>query len=349
MNRILNGLAPSLTCAVIGLCLVIATPQVAAAETIVLKKADFGAATQTRTKRSMWWSQEIEKRSGGQVKIQYFPAGSLLKASDTYEGVRSGAVDIGIWVQAYNPSVSPMSGLFFLPGVSSHIGPALQAVSELIFTSEFTFYRDEMRKLGVEPLYAWGVSDQELIATKPLAGLADLRGMKVRVIGKAWPKLISKFGGTPVAMPWPEVYEGLARGTLEGNVGYVTANVTAKLHEVAKHHTRIHLGAPAGPVAIMNKETWDGLPDDIKKIIRDVSGEFAAELAEDYSKDITDAMGTMKAGGVNFYEWSPDDRAELTAAMKVVWDAWADGMEAKGLPGKEALRRYLDLQRKHGG
>ena len=321
----------------------------AVAETIVLKKADFGAATQTRTKRSKWWSDEVEKRSGGKVKIEFYPASSPLKARDIYEGTRSGAVDIGIWVQAYNPSVSPMSGLFFLPGISKQIGPALRAVSELIFGPDFTFYRDEMRKTGVEPLYAWGVSDQELISTKPVGGLAALKGLKVRVIGRAWPKLISEFGGTPAALPWPQVYEGLSRGTLDANVGFVTANVSAKLHEVAKHHTRIYLGAPAGPVAIMNKKKWDGLPDDVKKIIRQVSREFTERLAEDYAKDLAAAMATMKASGVKFYKWPPAERAKLGASMRAMWDAWADGMEAKGMPGREALRRYQELLKKHAG
>ena len=326
-----------------------AAPPAALADTIILKKADFGVATQTRTKRSMWWSEEVSKRSGGKVKVQYFPAGSLLKARDTFEGIRSGAVDIGIWVQAYTPSVSPMSGLYYLPGISTHIGPAMRAVKELVFGPEFSFYRDEMRKLGVEPLYAWGVSDQELISTKPIGSLAALKGLKVRAIGRAWPKLISEYGGVPLTMPWPEVYEGLSRGTLEANVGYVTANVSAKLHEVAKHHTRIHLGAPAGPMAIMNKAKYDALPADVKKIMAEVSAEYVDLLAADYAKDLDDAMKAMKAAGVTFYEWPADDRAKLENSMGKMWKAWADGMDAKGLPGSEALKRYQELQKKHAG
>ena len=331
-----------------GLALVAAPPP-APADAIILKKADFGVATQTRTKRSMWWSDEVGKRSGGKVKIQYFPAGSLLKARDTFEGIRSGAVDIGIWVQAYTPSISPMSGLYYLPGISTHIGPAMRAVTELVFGPEFSYYRDEMRKHGVEPLYAWGVSDQELISTKPIGGLAALKGLKVRAIGRAWPKLISEYGGVPLTMPWPEVYEGLSRGTLEANVGYVTANVSAKLHEVAKHHTRIHLGAPAGPMAIMNKAKYDALPADVKKIMAEVSAEYVDLLAADYAKDLDAAMSTMKAGGVTFYEWPAADRAKLEGSMRKMWKAWADGMDAKGLPGNDALKRYQELQKKHAG
>lgn len=319
----------------------------APAKPIVLKKADFGPVSLSRVRLSQWWAEEVGKRSGGRVKIEYFPAETLLKAADIFEGTRSGVADIGIWVQAYNPAVSPISALFTLPGVSPRFRPAIHAASELMLTSDFAFFRDELKRLGVEPLYSWGVSDQEMISTKPVASLAALKGLKVRVIGKEWPKLISEHGGTPVAMPWPEVYEALSRGTLDAVVGFVTANRDGKLHEVAKHHTRIELGAPAGPAAIMNRKAWDGLPKDIQDVMRQVAKEYPDRLADLYEKEVRDAVREMEAKGVKFYEWPREDRARLQASMEAIWEAWAKEMEAKGIPGREALRRYLELQKKH--
>ncbi|MCL4745248.1 MAG: TRAP transporter substrate-binding protein DctP [Burkholderiaceae bacterium] len=321
--------------------------QTAPKATIVLKKADFGVATQTRTRLSTWWGEELERRSGGRVKVEYYPANSLVAAADVFEATRSGTIGVGIWVQAYNPSVSPMSALFTLPGISPDFRSAARAANELMFGDEFTFYRDELRKLGVEPVYVWGVSDQELIGTRPLGGIAALKGMKVRVIGREWPKLIDAFGATPVAMPWPEVYESLARGTLDANVGFVTANRDSKLYEVAKHHTRIGLGAPAGPLAIMNRATWEGLPKDIQQIIRDLGREFPDKLADLYETELADAIAQMKRNGVTFYEWSAPDRARLRSTTEATWKTWAEGLDSKGLPASEALRRYLALQAKH--
>lgn len=314
---------------------------------IVLKKADFGPMALSRVRLSKWWAEEVEKRSGGRVRIEYFPAETLLKAADIFEGTRTGVADIGIWVQAYNPAVSPISALFTLPGVSPRFRPAIHAAWELVFTSDFAYFRDELRRLGVEPLYAWGVSDQEMISTKPLPNLAALKGLKVRVIGREWPQLIKEYGGTPVAMPWPEVYEALSRGTLDANVGFVTANRAAKLHEVAKHHTRIGLGAPAGPAAIMNKKVWDGLPKEIHEIIRGLGKEYADRLADVYEKEVQDAVREMEAQGVRFYDWPPADRAKLQASMEAIWESWAKGMEARGIPGREALQRYVELQKKY--
>jgi TRAP-type C4-dicarboxylate transport system substrate-binding protein len=313
----------------------------------VLKKADFTPATNSRTQVSKWWAEEVEKRSGGRVKIEYFPAEALLKAADIFEGTRTGVADIGIWVQAYNPAISPISALFTLPGISPKFRPAIHAAYELVFTSDFAYFRDEFRRLGLEPLYSWGVSDQEMISVKPVDGLAALKGLKVRVIGREWPKLISQFGGTPVAMPWPEVYEALSRGTLDANVGFVTANRDSKLYEVARHHTRVSLGAPAGPAAIMNKRVWDGLPRDVQEVMRQVSKEYLTRLADVYDREVQEAMKEMEAKGVRFHEWTTEDRAKLRASMEAVWEAWTKEMEAKGIPAREALRRYVELQKKH--
>ncbi|GMV45963.1 MAG: hypothetical protein AMXMBFR66_13610 [Pseudomonadota bacterium] len=321
--------------------------QPAAASPIVLRKADFGPATQTRTTLSMWWARELEQRSQGRVKVQYFPADSLVKASDVFEATRSGVVDIGIWVQAYNPAVSPLSAVFTLPGISPNFRPAVLAASELMFDSPFSFFRDELRRLGVEPLYVWGVADQELIGTRPLTGIGALKGLKVRVIGREWPKLMSEFGAVPVTLPWPEVYEALGRGTLDANMGFITANWDSKLYEVAKQHTRIRLGAAAGPLAIMNKAAWDKLPDDVKAIVRQLAREFPDKLADLYEREVDKAVKEMEGKGVKFYAWPQGDRDKLQAAMEALWQGWAVEQEAKGLPAREALRQYLALLKKH--
>jgi len=214
-------------------------------------------------------------------------------------------------------------------------------------TSRLDALRDELRRLGVEPLYVWGVADQELIGTRPLAGIGALKGLKVRVIGREWPKLMSEFGAVPVTLPWPEVYEALGRGTLDANLGFVTANWDSKLYEVAKHHTRIRLGASAGPLAIMNKASWDKLPEDVKGIIRQLAREYPDKLADLYDKEVDKAIKEMEGKGVRFYTWPQGDRDKLQAAMEGLWQGWAAEQEAKGLPAREALRQYLALLKKH--
>lgn len=347
MKSIARMLAVVLAVAAVVLPTASPAQQPAAASTIVLKKADFGAPTLTRTALSMWWGKELERRSQGRVKVQYFPSDSLVKASDVFEATRSGVVDIGIWVQAYNPAVSPLSGVFTLPGISPSFRPAVLAATDLMFGPEFPHFRDELRKLGVEPLYVWGVADQELIGTKPLEGIGALKGLKVRVIGREWPKLISEFGGVPVTLPWPEVYEALGRGTLDANMGFVTANADSKLYEVAKYHSRAHLGASAGPLAIMNKASWDKLPEDVKDIVRQLAREYPGKLADLYEKDVDKAIQEMQAKGVKFSSWSSADRAKMQAAMESLWQGWVNEQQTKGLPAREALAHYRALLKKH--
>lgn len=320
----------------------------APAKPVVLKIADFQPANASRVRLTRAWAEDVERRTQGKVKFEYFPAEALLKAAEIFEGTRSGVTDIGIWVQAYNPAIAPALALFNLPGISPAFRPAIRASNELILTGEFGFFRDDLRKLGVEPLFSWGVSDQELISTKPLADLAALKGLKIRVIGREWPQLISGFGGTPVAMPWPEVYEALSRGTLDANVGFVSANRDAKLYEVAKHHSRINLGAPAGQLVIVNKRVWDSLPQDIQLAMREAGQRsFAEGLADLYEKEMHEAIKEMEAKGVRFYSWDAASRDKLHSAMSALWETWAKSMDARGLPASEALRRYLELQKKH--
>ncbi|ODS98504.1 MAG: hypothetical protein ABS56_04785 [Lautropia sp. SCN 69-89] len=315
---------------------------------ITLKIADFMPFANSRAQATRGWAEDVEKRTKGRVKFEYFPGESLLKATEIFEGTRSGVADIGIWVQAYNPAISPISALFNLPGISPAFRPAIRAANELVLTGDFAFFRDELRRLGVEPLFAWGVSDQEMISTRPIPDLRALKGMKIRVIGREWPQLISGFGATPVAVPWPEVYEALSRGTLDANVGFVSANRDSKLYEVAKHHTRIKLGAPAGPLVIMNRRAWDRLPEDVQLAMREEGLAFAERLSDVYEKEVQDAIKEMEGKGVRFHTWDAANRERLQSAMVALWGTWARSMDSNGVPASEALRRYLELQKKHG-
>lgn len=320
---------------------------VLAQQAVTLKIADFQPMTTPRVQVIRQWTEDVEKRSQGKIKFRYFPAESLLKASEMFEGVRTGVADVGVWVQAYNPAVSPLSALFTLPGVSPKFGPAVRAANELIVSGNFPYFRDELDKLGVVPVFAWGVADQEMISTKPVNNLAMLKGLKIRVIGREWPQLISQFGGTPVAMPWPEVYEALSRGTLDANVGFIVADRDSKLYEVAKYHTKVNLGSPAGPLVIINKKVWDGLSKEQQQIMRDAGAAAGQRLAEVYRKQYDEVVKELESHGVKFFGWDAADQQKLHAAMSALWGQWAKSLDAKGAPASEALKRYLDLQKKY--
>ena len=86
-----------------------------AADVIRLKYANFSPPTHGLSVLSDQWCKELEKRTDGRVKVAYFPAGTLVSANQTYDGVVKGIVDIGFSIMSYTPGRMPLSEVIVLP------------------------------------------------------------------------------------------------------------------------------------------------------------------------------------------------------------------------------------------
>jgi TRAP-type C4-dicarboxylate transport system substrate-binding protein len=95
---------------------VFSLPAVSEAKTTTLSLSHFFPATHfVNTEMVAQWVKEVEKASGGQVKINVFPGATLLKPRETYDGIVSGTADIGVGVFAYTPLVSISEAVPLLP------------------------------------------------------------------------------------------------------------------------------------------------------------------------------------------------------------------------------------------
>ena len=140
------------------------------------------------------WAQDIEKRTGGRIKIKVYPAGSLTKADQCFEGVVNGISDIGMSCFAYTPGRFPL-----LEGLDLPVGYPNGAVATRIANDMVRKYKPQELG-GVEVLYVHAHGPGILASKKPVKSLEDLKGLKVRATGLS-KSIADKLGATPVAMP----------------------------------------------------------------------------------------------------------------------------------------------------
>ena len=120
---------------------------------------------------------------------------------------------------------------------------------------------------------------------KQVLTLEDLAGLKVRTPSRTGVDILEALGAVPVGMPVPQVYEALSRGVVEGAWIPWTIMRPFRLHEVTMYHTEVSLLCPLF-VMTMNRARYDGLPDDIRKIIDETTGmALAARLGRLWQDD----------------------------------------------------------------
>ena len=262
-----------------------------------------------------WWASEVEKRTGGKIKIQIFWMESLVKWKDMLEGVQSGMADVG-WVTAtYHPSKLPM--WFMLDNVFNYRNDYVASVLASIETIENEpNLKTEFEKQKIFLLGSHISGQAQTGLTKPINSVNELKGRTLRTIGGAKTLFWQNLGVNPIFMAFGELYEALGRGTVDGigDCAISLAN-TFKLYEVIKIMYMADAGGVVAGGLCINTDVWKKIPQDLQKVLLDLRHDYGIRYAQQ----------TMDLEAVLYKEWqtkhgvkvqypTPEDQKTIQAA-----------------------------------
>jgi TRAP-type C4-dicarboxylate transport system substrate-binding protein len=295
------------------------------AKEIRLKVANYFPAPASQSTVLEDFCRELEKRTGGQVKVDYYAGQSLLSTSAMFDGIVSGIADIGYSHVYYTAGRMPVTEAAGLPLGYPSAWVSSQALND--------FYQQYKPKEFDQVKVLWmNTSTPSAIATakKPIHKLEDLKGLTLRAPGIAG-DVIKALGGTPAPTPMPEVYDAISKGVLDGEASNFETLRTFRFAEVAKYSTSVwQITNPYPFYLAMNKDSYKKLPPGIKSIFDNLVGEYK-ELyilmwnAVDFAGK---AYGVEK--GVEFIDLSPSEAARWKAAVEPVINNYIKHMVNKG-------------------
>ncbi|MYE37672.1 MAG: TRAP transporter substrate-binding protein [Rhodobacteraceae bacterium] len=291
----------------------------------------------------MPWAKEIEDKSEGRVKIEVFPAMQLGgRPADLYSQVRDGVVDIVWTVPGYTPGRFPLTEAFELPFLEGNASTASPALTE--------YYQKWMKEEygDTHPLVFHSTAPTHLhTVLKQISKLEDFRGMKIRAPSQVSAETLRALGAVPVGMPIPAVYEGLARGVVEGTAIPWTIMRPFRLHEVTEFHTEVALSRVTF-VLTMNKQSYDELPPDIKSIINNSSGiSLAKRLGQLWDDDEKPGRAIVVERGHPILTLTERERQKWQEATQPVIDSWITKVNALGYDGQELIEDVKKLLAKY--
>jgi TRAP-type C4-dicarboxylate transport system substrate-binding protein len=312
----------------------------ATAQTI-LSYSIFFPATHAQAKAGEDWAREIEKRTGGKVKINIFAGGSLTPADQCYDGVVKGITDIGMSLFAYTRGRFPLMEALDLPmGYPSGMVATRTA-------NDFVKKMNPKELDDVKVLYLHAHGPGLLHTQKPISSMADLKGMKIRSTGLS-AKIVENLGGVPVSMPQGGTYEALQKGVVQGTLAPMETLKGWKQAQVVKHTTDCsNIGYTTAMFVVMNKRKWNALPEDVKKVFDDVSREWIAVAGKAWDDADVEGHEYAKELGNTTSKLSAKESALWEQAVRPVVDGYIKDMDSKGLPGKQAVREVESLIHKY--
>jgi tripartite ATP-independent transporter DctP family solute receptor len=262
--------------------------------------------------------KKLETTTNGRISIQMFPSMQLGGEKEMIEQAQVGALQIArISVGAMGPVVDDLN-VFNLPFVfrdEAHMRKVIDGPigKELI---------ERMSNAPESRLIALGWMDagtRNVYANKPVTKPADLKGMKIRMMGNPlFVETMNAMGGNGVAMGFNELYSALQTGVVDGAENNPPTLLAQNHYTVSKVYSLTgHLIIPE--IFVFSKRSWEGLSKEDQALTRKVSGEAQLEQRALWDAYVLDAETKLKAAGVQFV---PADKPAFYKATQPIRDKY---------------------------
>ncbi|MBS8262626.1 c4-dicarboxylate-binding protein [Roseibium polysiphoniae] len=266
------------------------------------------------------FKEEVEKNSSGRIEINIRPAAQLGGDVEIIEQTQMGLVHIAIPPTGNLANFNEQMYLFDLPFLMNDDASMKRVLDgevgdELLTTLESN---------NLHGIAMWGAGFRNMTNNiRPIDGPKDLDGIKMRTLQA--PTILATYrayGANPTAMAYVEVYNGLQQGVVEGQENPLANIASMKFYEVQKYMT-LSRHAYHTYAAVMNKDAWNSLPDDLKTVVEEamIVGRDAARQFTD--EDETKIIENIK-GQIEISDLSEEGRAAFIEASQPIYDEFRE-------------------------
>lgn len=280
-------------------------------------------------------AERVSEATGGEVKLEVYPAAQLGFAADMLSGMKLGTVEMFVgattWLGAFDTDWW-VSGTLYAFNDQEHArtfheGPIFQAMAEKLVEDH-----------GIRVLAQnWDRGPRNFIATRPVETIDDLAGLKIRVPPQeSWITDFKLAGASPTPMSLTETFTGLQQGIVEATEQASNWLYANKYHTIATQLTRTNHNYEETGVMI-SETVWQSLTPEQQEALQTAATEVAAWHNEQLTSEIESAEKAMEAEGVTIHDvdvakWQAQFRAnfdtlagqvgystDLTDAIKADW------------------------------
>jgi TRAP-type C4-dicarboxylate transport system substrate-binding protein len=229
--------------AALGLCIAVS----AAAQT----KWDMPTAypaTNFHTENIMQFVADVEKATGGKLKITVHANASLFKANEIKRAVQTEQAQIGeILISGY-ANEDPIFGTDSIPFLATSYADASK-----LWKASSKALQDRFAKQGMRVLYAVPWPPQGIYSNKPIASVADMKGLKMRTYNPATSRIAELAGAQPVTIQAAELAQAMATGAVNANITSGATGYDSKAWEQVKYFYDAQAWLPKNIVFVSEK------------------------------------------------------------------------------------------------
>jgi TRAP-type C4-dicarboxylate transport system substrate-binding protein len=328
----------------LGLAVMLSTP--ASAAEITLRFASVNTeGTAPYDQVLVPFARAVEEESGGRIEVALKPMGGYGKPAELFNMVEKGAIEMAVSVQGYNPGRFPQSSVMELPLMFDNAISGTEAMLSLYKEGLLDKDYASVKVLGLYTLPPYPI----FTTGKKIQSVRDFRGLRMRAPSTTVGVALAKLGAVPLGIPLNMIGDTIASGYVDAIAYGWDSTTTTKgangkfLSEQLNVVIDARLASPSLMV-VMNRATWDAMPDDLRKIIEKHSPELSMGSAR--IREAQEAVTKKKVQNDPHFTaltFNDEQRAELQRVTAPAVAEWKANMAKQGIDGERLYTRAREL------
>ncbi len=277
-----------------------------------------------QTKNVQQFAQDVERLSGGKLKITLHPGGSLFKQPEIKRAIQGGLVPAGEFIISGLSNENPIFGVDSIPFLATSYADAKRLLKASKPVQQQVFEQQ-----GIKMLFSVPWPGQSLYSVSPINSAQDFKGTKMRAYNPATTKIAQLLGASPVTIQLPELGQALATGAAQNFLTSSASGADGKLYEQTKYFYPVNGWLPNNVTAVSIK-AFNALDKDTQSAVLKAAA-MAEERGWTESEQVdTNSIAVLRQNGMQISQPSDSVRQALATIGKQMTAEWAEKAGAKG-------------------
>ena len=291
-------------------------------------------ANNFHTENLQQFASDVEKGSGGKLRIQLHPNASLFKAPEIKRAVQGNQAQAGEILLVNYENEDPLYGLDGIPFLATSYADSLK-----LYKASKKALGDKLGAQGMMLLYTVPWPPQGIYTKRTLNSVADMKGLKWRAYSPATAKIAEYVGAQPMTVQAAEVSQALATGVIDSYMSSGATGYDSKTYEHIKNWYDTQAWLPKNAI-IVNRKAFDSLDKATQAAVLKAAADAETrgwKLSQEKNAWYVDQL---KAKGMNIV--APSD--QLTADLRKVGNFMlAEWQRKSGDEGKKVIDAYRGM------
>jgi TRAP-type C4-dicarboxylate transport system substrate-binding protein len=290
-------------------------------------------ASNFHTENIVEFAADVDKATGGRLKIQVHANASLFKAPEIKRAVQGAQAQAGemLWVNYENENA--LFGIDGVPFLATSYGDAMK-----LWKASRKPLEEQLAKQGLKVLFSVPWPPQGIYSKRPINSAADMKGLKWRAYSPATARIAELVGAQPITIQAAEVTQALATGAIDSMMTSGATGYDTKVYETVKNFYDTQAWLPKN-VVIVNQKAFDALDKTAQSAVMKAAAAAEARGWKMSEEKTNWYLDQLRKNGMNVAPPSQALRADLRRIGDAMLEDWLKKTGGEGKAVVDAYRR----------